>query len=155
MDITLTNLLKRDTLSNVLEELKQKFHPDTLYEPPITFFPSYKFNEQNEYSIVGKKIRLPGHADRIIFFSKSALMTESITNYDMKTYTLKSDHKPITCLYNDAGNKIYLLSWNLASGEKFGIHNFEELSIELNNNIIDNIDKDRSDYIILNLQDIY
>ena len=67
MDNTLTNLLKRDTLGNVLEELKQKFRPGTLYEPPITFFPSYKFDEGNKYSIVGKKIRLPGHADRIIF----------------------------------------------------------------------------------------
>ena len=153
MDNTLTNLLKRDTLRNVLEELKEKFHPHTLYEPPITFFPSYKFDKQNDYSIVGKKIRLPGHADRILFFSKSALMTENITNYDMKTNTFKSDHKPITCFYNDGSNKIYLLSWNLASGEKFGIHNFEELSIELNTKIIYDIDKERSDYIILNLQE--
>ena len=98
-----TNECKSDLIRFLLsvDFLKEKLNSGNMLgdytEGLIKFLPSYKFDSYGNYSLKkGKKLRLPGYADRILYKKKSDIQ---IVEYD--TLSIKgNDHIPVYGLFN-------------------------------------------------------
>ena len=96
------NIVSKDVLSNILKESETYLKESETYlkESGITFLPSYKFNKDTgDYSLQKEgKIRLCGHADRILY-AGDKIKPEDGNKYTCHLDYEGSDHKPISNMF--------------------------------------------------------